>query len=88
MRTIAIKKNCVYNQVNIRFSGYVGGVLPNPIEKFLPGLFGGRPCGIVSNCPAPVLPGRDIAPAGGSIELVAILYPVLRKNLSLGARHL
>ena len=31
---------------------------------------------------------RDIAPVGGSIELVAILYPVLRKNLSLEARHL
>jgi hypothetical protein len=26
--------------------------------------------------------------SGGSIFLVAILYPVLRKNLSLGARHL
>jgi hypothetical protein len=25
---------------------------------------------------------------GGSIEPVAILYPVLTKNLSLGARHL
>jgi hypothetical protein len=54
------------------------GFLPNHIEKFLPGLFGGRPCGMVSNCPPPVLCGRDIkdiAPVGGVDRTCGYLVP-------------